>query len=386
MRPVARLTLFAALLFSQAALAEDFTPPDGEHWVTVASTKDLDTGVGIAKLYGDKARVVSSKSGWYAVTVGPMPGDLKAIADAISWPALPPDAVLSTGKNYVETVWQPSVAEPAQATIEPGKTTTLKDGDLSVTFKRSPMKDEFNWTATLDIASAGKKIGHLTYDIQDVGDMESSVGIVELDTSNPYPEIVFDAFTGGAHCCIRTFVATSRGSDGWEVVDLGELDGGGPTYEDVDGDGAAEMISVDNSFLYAFESYAGSFAPIRIGKLKGTDVVDVTREPAFKGRLKQDVAAMEFQAKLDDSLWSSNGFLAAWVAAKVRIGDGADAWNWAMQHYQKDNGFGISTCSEPVPDDQCPEGKMIELSFPKGLRKQIEEQGYGPLPDGLSDG
>jgi hypothetical protein len=45
--------------------------------------------------------------------------------------------------------------------------------------------------------------------------------------------------------------------------------GGGHGYEDVNGDGTLEMVNVHNSFLYAFESYAGSFSGQRNNRYQG---------------------------------------------------------------------------------------------------------------------
>jgi len=54
--------------------------------------------------------------------------------------------------------------------------------------------------------------------------------IVEMDPSNPYPEVVFTSFSGGAHCCTNVQIAVSDGTGKhWEAVEAGDFDGGGRT-------------------------------------------------------------------------------------------------------------------------------------------------------------
>ncbi len=51
--------------------------------------------------------------------------------------------------------------------------------------------------------------------------------IAEMDPSNPYPEVVFSTFSGGAHCCFNVLIATST-PDGksWKAMNVGDYDGG----------------------------------------------------------------------------------------------------------------------------------------------------------------
>ena len=49
-----------------------------------------------------------------------------------------------------------------------------------------------------------------------------------------------------------TKIATKVGTE-WRVIQGKTIDGdGGYTFDDIDGDGAAELLSVDQSFLYTF--------------------------------------------------------------------------------------------------------------------------------------
>jgi serine protease Do len=71
------------------------------------------------------------------------------------------------------------------------------------------------------------------------------------------------SFTGGAHCCTETQIATSDSDGRWSVLKADRLDGDGYQFEDLDEDGVSELVSVDNSFLYDFDAYAMSYAPVR---------------------------------------------------------------------------------------------------------------------------
>ena len=53
----------------------------------------------------------------------------------------------------------------------------------------------------------------------------------------------------------------------WEAVNVGEFDSDGPQIEDLNGDGAVELVGKDDSFDYAFASYAESYAPPKILRL-----------------------------------------------------------------------------------------------------------------------
>ncbi len=70
--------------------------------------------------------------------------------------------------------------------------------------------------------------------------------IARLDGSSPFPQVVVTHFTGGAHCCTDMTVLTFV--DGrWQTVDVGEFDSDGPRIEDLNGDGAAELVGKDDS-------------------------------------------------------------------------------------------------------------------------------------------
>jgi serine protease Do len=190
-------------------------------------------------------------------------------------------------------------------------------------------------------------------------------------------------YTGGAHCCTGNWIITkAKSAASWTMVDAGTIDGGGGySYEDLDGDGFLEAIGVDNSFLYAFDSYAGSMAPQRIYKLQGATFKDVTMDPAFKSQAKQDLALIEFATKLEGDAWHTNGFLAGWVAKKIQLGEGDEAWARMLKNYQKNSDFGPQICLTGAKIEDCPAEQLKSVPFPKGLAQFLSDKDYGPLPE-----
>ena len=88
------------------------------------------------------------------------------------------------------------------------------------------------------------------------------VSLQHFDNDN-IPEIIITTYSGGAHCCTNHLVYTWQ-NDEFIPIDLGYRDGGGGIFEDIDNDGNIEFLTVDNSFLYRFSSYAGSVPPTMI--------------------------------------------------------------------------------------------------------------------------
>ncbi len=215
----------------------------------------------------------------------------------------------------------------------------------------------------------------------DFDHMGANAGLLKLDPSAEGPQVVVTRYSGGAHCCTSTWIVTKpRGSAAWTIVDAGSVDGGGYGFEDLNGDGSLEMTGVDNAFLYAFDSYAGSMAPQKIYQLRGGALKDVTNDPGFLPQAKQDLASIEFNAKLGNDLWHANGFLAAWVAKKIQLGEGDAAWSKAITLYDRKSEFGPQVCATGQEIADCPADKLKAVPFPKALAQFLRDNGYGPLP------
>lgn len=369
---------------SVAATAGSMGLPEGERWLTVASTKDKDTAIGIAGLYSqERAKVVSTQSGWYAVILGPYREDTVAAVQKAHPDIgdIPKDSLLSRGDNYIDSVWEEKPWEEARplATYEVKKPVQFASGDI--TFSVSMEGDEDNPGPTTASAKRGDEVLFTFSTPTEFSMFGSDAGLLKLDPATAAPQLVFTRFTGGAHCCTQTWIATApEGGTGWTLIDAGVLDGGGYSFEDIDGDGTLELINVDNNFLYAFDSYAGSFAPIRVNRLRGNILKDISSEDEARSQLKRDLARMEFAAKLNPDLWKENGFLAGWVAAKQRLGQGEDAWQTALENLNPNSDFGPQTCKTGKPIEDCPFDDLERVPVAKALAQFLAELDYGELP------
>ncbi|MEZ5841847.1 MAG: hypothetical protein R3D02_15990 [Hyphomicrobiales bacterium] len=201
--------------------------------------------------------------------------------------------------------------------------------------------------------------------------------IIEMDPSNPHPEVVFTSFSGGAHCCTSVKIAVSDGTgSNWQVIDAGEFDGGGEgLVEDADGDGRGEIVVPDNSFYYQFDCYACSAAPLTVQRLEGRKLRDASRDPRYERLMRAHLAELEGWGKEQD-IKRSNGYLAGWVASKSLVGEGAEAWAVMLKTYDKASDWGLEVCKKPQADGSCPEGQSMTLTFPEALATFLAERGY----------
>jgi hypothetical protein len=202
----------------------------------------------------------------------------------------------------------------------------------------------------------------------------AEASIAEIDPANAYPEVYFSSYSGGAHCCNTVVIAEEVGNE-WVGVTVGEFDGDGNYLDDINGDGLAEIVTVDNRFLYAFDCYACSAAPLTMTTVRGGKVFDVSADPSYVPAHRDWLVQIE--ANVDpEARWSSPGFLAGWVAAKIRVGEGADAWQQLSAHWDYDADQGEEVCLTGGDPDDCPRKSRAVLKFPERLKLFLEETGY----------
>jgi hypothetical protein len=203
---------------------------------------------------------------------------------------------------------------------------------------------------------------------------EAEASIAEMDPDNGHPEVYFTTYSGGAHCCSKIVVAEELADKKWTAVEVGEFDGGGDYLDDVDGDGLAEVVTVDNRFLYKFDCYACSAAPLTMTTIRNGALVDITTDPRFLP------AHREWLKEIEDTVdpaerWQSPGFLAGWVAAKIRVGEGAGAWADLRAHWNlaKDEGEDVCLTGDDV--DNCPKSQVRLMKFPDRLKLFLDQSG-----------
>ena len=172
-------------------------------------------------------------------------------------------------------------------------------------------------------------------------------------------------------------IATIDEAGNWHLIDGGRLDGEGYEFQDLDGNGGLNLISVDNSFLYAFAPYAASNAPTRIKKVVGSELRDVTQLPQYRSFLRVQLQKMEANARTyGPETLHSNGYLAGWVAQKALVGEFSEAWGIMLTSFDRKSDWTTLACARPLPLDQCPEAEQKVVAFPEALAAHLVTDGY----------
>jgi hypothetical protein len=152
------------------------------------------------------------------------------------------------------------------------------------------------------------------------GKRKLALQVVDLNGDGE-PEVLVDAYSGGAHCCALTELGAFNGT-GYAIQ---ELFWGNTGYElqDLDHDGKPELVGSDDAFAGAFSSYAASFFPPRI----------VDYDPRVKGALrdvtdhfvalirKNQRQALHALKRARRQHYETLGIVAAYVADMYLLGD-----------------------------------------------------------------
>ena len=260
--------------------------------------------------------------------------------------------------------------------LEGRKPVTLSQGPLKVRLGIVKIR---NREAPVAVGAIdGKQVFTLGAGADPAVALGSHIRIVTLDKSTPLPQVVLSRYTGGAHCCAETFIATQSGGQ-WTTLKVPGRDGEEAfSYEDADGDGNVDLIGADNRFYYAFDSYAGSLAPTQIYNLRGGKLVEVTREERFRPYLRAELGRQEKDANENPESWKANGFLAGWVAQKALLGEQADAWPRMLRNFDRESDWGTQ-CEfdekKPKPAE-CSDPRAKETIYPRKLRAFLVKNGY----------
>lgn len=189
------------------------------------------------------------------------------------------------------------------------------------------------------------------------------IWLEDLD-SNGTAEVLVSTYSGGAHCCTNYKIYTWQDGE-FVTAETGYLDGGGGSFEDLNGDGLTEFVTVDNSFLYRFSSYAGSFPPSLIYTFKNGQLEETTRE--HEDELRSHAQQM-YQAAQENTEFP-NGVLAGYVAQKILLGEYQEGWDFMLAHYDSEDDWGLTI---NIGDEEV--GRYY--SFPFALKAFLIEQGY----------
>jgi subtilisin-like proprotein convertase family protein len=190
------------------------------------------------------------------------------------------------------------------------------------------------------------------------------------------PEVFVDLYTGGAHCCFFTLVyrydparrayrkvAHMWGNAGYALRDLGR-------------DGRAELVSGDDRFAYAFTSFAASADPIQIWSYRGGRFADVTR--SFPAAVRRDADRL-WQGYLQDRKDKGTdvrGVLAAYLADRVLLGEGADGWARLQEALRRGE---LSPPAEVGPTGAAYLRAVVKLLVDSGYVTRVEAARLFPL-------
>lgn len=342
--------LALALLNANKAEAIELKLNDDQYWVVLASRQDIDQAIAVARIYqSTKPMIVRSANGWFAVINGPhraKPGTGRQVLDALAKSqGIPKDAYLAKGVKFSDLVWT-FPASPILETIQyDGEhEATLRKGDLEIKLSKRLVDDD--QSAPIAIGSyKGKPAFNIELSDNPAEKPASQVALIWLDPKSSMPQVVFTYFWQGAHCCTVTKIASLNDAGIWHVIDGDSLDSDACyDFEDLDNAGFNYLVSVDQRFLYEFDSYAGSFAPMRIHRLVGDKLVDVTSDPKFRHRLLQSLYSEEDMTSQGDDVWHSNGSWRAGSQVPYLVGQGTDAWSKMLSNYDHNSDIG-SACS-----------------------------------------
>ena len=268
-----------------------------------------------------------------------------------------------------------AVTMPASAV----ETMSLRAGGLAVEARFTDMLAESDEDFVPEVeVHAGNDVIYLARFPDEMG--RPSIFITEMDPANTKPEVVVEFYSGGAHCCESIYVLEEvPGRPGeWQTVDLGQHDGGERPPQDLDGDGLSEIVTKDSSFLYAYGSYAESYAPPVIISVRKGHRVDLTRRPSMRPFLRKEEkrirAIMRDPDFRNDRGYIPNGVLAGYVALKILLGEGPEGWRFMLKN------------RDPAapPDEICPlddeNGEcpvpMLKVDFPVSLAMHLRAMGY----------
>ena len=145
-----------------------------------------------------------------------------------------------------------------------------------------------------------------------------AVQVVDFDADGE-PEVLAEAYSGGAHCCLWTVLWRYNGGQYTRLEhDFGNLDAG---FEiaDLDHDGTQEFRAADD-WSYAFGAYVESVSPIQILALQGARLADVTTRFRPLVRAEARRYGREYRRLARHRRRNVRPILAAYVADLHRLG------------------------------------------------------------------
>lgn len=272
----------------------------------------------------------------------------------------------------------------AAATPQPIKPATFVDWTadkgartyraMGVTVSVKPARDGEMTAPRLTISAPGKKPVTLMGESSVSSPHQIGIGPLARGAA---PSVVISGYTGGAHCCEHV-IAFEPTPAGFRTVDFGQWDGGMPGFpRDISGDGIADFRFVDNRFLYAFTSFAESFAPPLVMNIRNGKAVDVSAEPQFRFLFAKYLPKARRGCVSPAPQASPNGACAAYAAAAARLGRFDQAWPVVLRSYDRKAVWDWPTGCRVAVEESCPKDQQITYrTYPEALRAFLKRTGY----------
>ncbi len=276
------------------------------------------------------------------------------------------------GLLLISCVVTPSLAQNKAEIDSKVAAATISVGDLEARLSSTAtIGDPAVKTPGVQVLVGGKPVLSMTDENGTVDTPIAAVRIAELDNANDSLEVVFTAYSGGAHCCTSVQIATKSGTE-WKVVTAGPFDGGGDYLADIDGDGSFEIVTRDNDFLYAFDCYACSLAPMKYLAITAAQAKDVSKEDKFRPEFENQL--LEARKDYDADARVQAGFLVGELGIRLRLGDGDKAWSDFERAAARAKIAAVDRCPDNAAD--CPADQQKPVPFTKAVRSFMKATGY----------
>ncbi|MBV1708065.1 MAG: hypothetical protein KGQ37_12770 [Hyphomicrobiales bacterium] len=192
-------------------------------------------------------------------------------------------------------------------------------------------------------------------------------GVLRLDPAHSSKDVLISGYTGGAHCCSVTKVA-SLIAGAWKIVDVPETDGMALDHAplDLNHDGTPDFRFIDDAFLYMFTDYADSVAPSRFYRINDGAMVDESGDAAFRPLYHEEMLRFMPSCRA-----GHHGGCAAYVAAAARAGEFDGAWRFMLAHFNRTSTWDILDCA-PL-EAGC---TATTRDFVGALARFLRTQGY----------
>ncbi|MGH9811337.1 MAG: hypothetical protein ACRD9W_29530, partial [Terriglobia bacterium] len=200
--------------------------------------------------------------------------------------------------------------------------------------------------------------------------MSAFVQVLRLDPKYSRIDVVFATYGGGAHCCVHVEVLSLL--DGaWKVTELGDWDGDPDEAQPcrLTRGGQPEFETRDDRFLYTFGGYVDSETPSKILRVEDGAVLDVSQQQRFRDLYRRD---MRFHQR--NCAKGVNGACVAFVASAIRAGSYRWAWDFMLDHYDRNNRAGLDMSETEYGADRP--AWLTFSNFPKALDWFLRDTGY----------